>query len=122
MSDIYEDILMEESNKLIAEFMGGRLSKDGHRVYFQLSDNDARIFNVANSPITFDKGLTKIRYVQELKYHSSWDSLMPVANEIIKSRDNQNADWDLTNLKYSLQTTNIELVYQAVVEIMTSKL
>ena len=49
-------------------------------------------------------------------YHSSWDWLMPVANEIIKSRDEQNADWDLTDLKYALSTTNIDLVYKAVVE------
>ena len=47
-------------------------------------------------------------------YSSSWDLLMPVANEIIKSRDEQNADWDLTDLKYALQTTNIEWVYKAV--------
>jgi len=52
----------------------------------------------------------------DLHYHTSWDWLMPVANEIIKSRDEQNEDWDLTNLKYSLQTTNIDLVYKAVVE------
>jgi len=111
---------MEEGNKLIAEFMGGKLSQDGYRVEFPLSDNEARIFNVANSPITFDKGLTQISYVDELKYHSSWDSLMPIVHKIIKSRDDQNADWDLYetihNLNYSLQTTNIELVYQAVVE------
>ena len=50
------------------------------------------------------------------QYHTSWDRLMPVANEIIKSRDEQNADWDLTDLKYALQTTNIEYVYKAVVE------
>ena len=52
----------------------------------------------------------------EYKYHTSWDWLMPVANEIIKSRDEQNADWDLTDLKYALQTTNIQLVYKAVVK------
>jgi len=51
-----------------------------------------------------------------LHFDVSWDWLMPVANEIIKSRDEQNADWDLTDLKYALQTTNIELVYNAVVE------
>jgi len=50
-----------------------------------------------------------------LYFHSSWDWLMPVANEIIKSRDEQNADWDLTDLKYALCTTNIEWVYKAVV-------
>ena len=52
---------------------------------------------------------------EDLEYHSSWDWLMPVANEIIKSRDEQNADWDLTDLKYALCTTNIEWVYKAVV-------
>tara|TARA_R100001440_G_scaffold1395_1_gene4638 strand:+ start:269 stop:577 length:309 start_codon:yes stop_codon:yes gene_type:complete len=52
----------------------------------------------------------------QLKYHLSWNWLMPVANEIIKSRDEQNADWDLTDLKYALCTTNIEWVYKAVVE------
>ena len=36
--------------------------------------------------------------------------------EIIKSRDEQNADWDLTDLKYALCTTNIEWVYNAVVK------
>ena len=46
---------------------------------------------------------------------------MPVANEIIKSRDEQNADWDLTDLKYSLQTTNIELVYKAVVDFIKNQ-
>ena len=55
------------------------------------------------------------------QYHTSWDRLMPVANEIIKSRDEQNADWDLTDLKYSLQTTNIELVYKAVVDFIKNQ-
>jgi hypothetical protein len=77
------------SNKLIAEFMG----RDD--VYQEMSEARAkRIYN----------------------YHTSWDWLIPVANEIIKSRDEQNADWDLTDLKYALCTTNIELVYEAVVE------
>jgi hypothetical protein len=54
--------------------------------------------------------------INQMRYHSSWDWLMPVANEIIKSRDEQNADWDLNDLKYALCTTNIEYVYKAVVE------
>ena len=75
-----------KDNKIIAEFMG----VDKH--YEAQSSN---MFN---------------------QYHTSWDRLMPVANEIIKSRDEQNADWDLTDLKYALQTTNIEYVYKAVVQ------
>lgn len=59
--------------------------------------------------------------LNQLKFHTSWDWLIPVANEIIKSRDEQNAYWDLTNLKYALQTTNIELVYKAVVEFIKNQ-
>ena len=55
------------------------------------------------------------------KFHTSWDWLMPVANEIIKSRDEQNADWDLTDLKYALCTTNIEWVYKAVINFIKHK-
>jgi len=83
-----------ENNKLIAEFMG---------IVYPKLDNVIVIDNVVIKE-------------NELQYHTSWDWLMPVANEIIKSRDEQNADWDLTNLKYALCTTNIEWVYKAVVE------
>ena len=80
-----------KDNKIIAEFMG----VDKH--YEAQSSN---MFN---------------------QYHTSWDWLMPVANEIIKSRDEQNSDWDLTDLKYALQTTNIELVHQSVVEFIKNQ-
>ena len=86
-----------KDNKIIAEFMGA----DFH----ERSTMSAVSRQVKYQP-----------HISELKYHTSWDWLMPVANEIIKSRDEQNADWDLTDLKYALQTTNIEYVYKAVVE------
>ena len=93
--DIYNECFPPiDSNKLIAEFMGSKHPK--YEDMYRLPHADV--------------------YVGELQYDSSWDWLMPVANEIIKSRDEQNADWDLTDLKYALQTTNIELVYKAVVE------
>ena len=57
----------------------------------------------------------------ELEYHTSWDWLMPVANEIIRSRDENNADWDLTILEDALTTTNIGLVYNAVVDFITNE-
>jgi hypothetical protein len=87
---------MENKNKLIAEFMGLQFSKGEY--YRPLYNSGDWIPE------------------NELQYHDSWDWLMPVANEIIKSRDEQNADWDLTDLKYALCTTNIEYVYKAVVE------
>jgi len=90
---------MEKTNKLIAEFMG----MTNHH-------NDKSMM------ITKTSQGNEVVPIDSLQYDTSWDWLMPVANEIIKSRDEQNTDWDLTDLKYALQTTNIELVYKAVVE------
>ena len=87
-----------KDNKLIAEFMGSEWHKD----FFK----DVCIISPSN-----------ISY----KFHTSWDWLMPVANEIIKSRDEQNSDCDLTNLKYALCTTNIEYLYKAVVHFITDQ-
>ena len=84
---------IEMSNTLIAEFMG-------------IDQVDIDTYQETNS---------------NLKYHTSWDWLMPVANEIIKSRDEQNSDCDLTNLKYALCTTNIEYVYKAVLEFIKNQ-
>ena len=92
---------MEASNKLIAEFMGFKEHEGSY--YLPLYNGGDWVPDV------------------ELEYHSSWNWLMPVANEIIKSRDEQNADWDLTDLKYALCTTNIEYVYKAVVEFITNQ-
>jgi hypothetical protein len=88
-----------KNNILIAEFMG---------LYKHHQDSSFMIKKTPQGNKTID--------VKSLYYHCSWDWLMVVTNEIIKTRDEKNADWDLTNLKYSLQTTNIELVYNSVVE------
>lgn len=82
-----------KDNKLIAEFM--ELEVEDGLYYYTTSMDDYK--------------------TDTLYFDSSWDWMMPVANEIIKSRDEQNADWDLTDLKYALSTTNIDLVYKAVV-------
>ena len=82
-----------KENKLIAEFMELEV-EDGLYYYTTLMDDYK---------------------TDTLYFDSSWDWLMPVANEIIKSREEQNADWDLTDLKYALCTTNIEWVYKAVI-------
>ncbi len=92
-------------NKLIAEFMElpTEVSKAGLLNYYHREYNSGTWYEE-----------------HELSYNVSWDWLMPVVNEIIKSRDEQNADWDLTDLKYALQTTNIDMVYQAVIEFIES--
>ncbi len=55
-----------EGNKLIAEFMGGEFNERQSFVYFKLPVNKA--YSV----------------LDDLKYHSSWDWLMPVVEKIEK--------------------------------------
>jgi hypothetical protein len=98
LDELKEQEYIMRDNQIIAEFMGMELGDD-KTMYYDDAEN-----------------LHPPTPINELKYHTSWDWLMPVANEIIKSRDEQNADWDLTDLKYALQTTNIEYVYKAVVK------
>ena len=98
LDELKEQEYIMTDNQIIAEFMGMELGDD-KTMYYDDAEN-----------------LHPPTPINELKYHTSWDWLMPVANEIIKSRDEQNADWDLTDLKYALQTTNIEYVYKAVVK------
>jgi hypothetical protein len=90
-----------KENKIIAEFMGYETYEGVDKVCINLTENNGFSSDWGHVPT---------------KYHTSWDWLISVANEIIKSRDEQNADWDLTDLKYALCTTNIEWVYKAVVE------
>jgi len=92
----------QENNKMIAVFMGDIEYSEKHKGWYCAGTMELDSF-----PLFFKgKG----------NYNKSWECLMPVANEIIKSRDEQNADWDLTELKYALCTTNIEWVYKAVVK------
>tara|TARA_R110002126_G_scaffold3026_9_gene16522 strand:- start:144 stop:473 length:330 start_codon:yes stop_codon:yes gene_type:complete len=91
-----------KNNELIAEFM---CVPQGSHTHFMIE------------PFA----LESYADVDDLKYDISWDWLMPVANEIIRSRDENNADWDLTILEDALTTTNIGLVYNAVVDFITNE-
>ena len=93
-------LIIEEDNKLIAEFMQLEY-EDGLYYYTTLWDDHK---------------------TDTLYFNCSWDWLMPVANKIIKSRDEQNADWDLSDLKYALSTANIDLVYKEVVRFVIGNL
>ena len=90
---------MTTQNALIAEFMG---------MTYDPNDGSAMIQMTTQG--------NEVVPIESMEYNRSWDWLMPVANEIIKSRDEQNSDWDLTNLKYALCTTYINWVYNAVTE------
>ena len=100
-----------KNNKLIAEFMGYKLmpcnrGKAWERPTLSSIHDDYKLHGVLHTG-------------NELKFHKSWDWLMPVVNDIINSRDEQNLRLEFTDLNYALCTTNIELVYKAVVEFIT---
>ena len=83
---------MEESNKLIAEFM--QKGSQG----FGLYDFDGCHYRL-----------------DELKYHTSWDWLMPVVIKCFEVGEQTNDDLNF-KLNDALLETNIDSLYKAVVE------
>jgi len=83
---------MEESNKLIAEFMGSKHPK--YEDMYRLPHADV--------------------YVGELQYDFSWDWLMPVAEKCLTS--DEKTDGQHYFINDALLTCNIEVVYDRVVE------
>lgn len=73
-----------ESNKLIAEFMGGfEANVHKGKVYVFQSPPDQRMEKLG--PVVWDNNET-IFHDDEFKYHSSWDWLMPVVEKIGKMK------------------------------------
>ena len=87
-----------EGNKLIAEFMGLATYQSEHKLGRK---------NKPTFVIKDNKHLT----IRQVKYHSSWDWLMPVVAKISESEP----DEDLDGLKYDLLTNNIEDVWGFIV-------
>ena len=81
------------TNKLIAEFMGGVM----HEGLMSLP-NDNNLYNIDC----------------QLHYHTSWDWLMPVVEKIMW--DNDIEDNQCTNIAEALCDAKIDRVYDAVVE------
>ena len=88
-----------KENKLIAEFMGFQKTTIGWY------DNEETM-NFNSDSNTFD----------ELKFHSSWDWLMPVVEKCFdRLMEDDNSDDLSFCLNDALLTTNIDEVYKAVV-------
>ena len=88
---------MKKNNKLIAEFMGA---------YFD------------------DKGITRLRgrfhtfrvKTLNLKYHTSWDWLMPVINKCFDVAE----DGQMSDIMHHLQVAEMDSTYDAVVEFINN--
>ena len=95
-----------KSNKLIAEFMGYKL----------MSCSRGKAWDIGKSIPTKDHLLPiqgMLHTGNELKFHKSWDWLMPVVEKCMQTGDNTD-EWDA--LYDALSTLNKTNIYQAVVE------
>lgn len=87
-------------NKLIAEFMGYEIIyRPNSNGFIEISD-------------------TELCDVDELKYHSSWDWLMPVLSKCFKTGDDTQ-EWD--NIMDTLFTCDIDIVYAQIVEFINNQ-
>ena len=94
-----------KENKLIAEFMGFQKTTIGWY------DNEETM-NFNSDSNTFD----------ELKFHSSWDWLMPVVEKCFdRLMEDDNSDDLSFCLNDALLTTNIDEVYKAVVNFIKTQ-
>lgn len=93
---------IEESNKLIAEFMGAEILKKGQLAY----DLDSKFPNGSDRIIP-----------EKMKYQSSWNWIMPVVQKI---KDIPNADTDKIDdvLCCDLSITNL---FSEVVDFITKE-
>jgi hypothetical protein len=71
----------QESNKLIAEFMGGIPSSVPNLINLPQTIGESRILCVKGSE-GLPNGTYEVKRINDLKYHSSWDWLMPVLVKI----------------------------------------
>ena len=109
---------MKENNKLIAEFMGW---KNNNGNYYLPDEIDF----IKLIETTIESNWCEILEEQdtcrleEMKFHSSWDWLMPVVEKCLTTHEVQEGkDWDYhySQLHDDLWSINIETTYKAVVE------
>lgn len=98
-----------KTNKLIAEFMGIKPRFEGPNVY---SYSDAPFFNVReDNPEKVMKAICN--YV---KYHSSWDWLMPVVHKCLEiCNEEMLNEWE-ASFSDKFFTCAIEPMYNEVIE------
>lgn len=103
---------LKADNVLIAEFMGGVLSSVPNLINLPQTRGDANIHSVKGSEV-LPNGTYSVHRLSELKYHSSWDWLMPVAI-VIGGHGNLLAA--MKNLRPYGSLRTIEDTHQAVVK------
>ena len=94
---------IEEKNGMIANFMGVKFKDDNEYI------NELK--EMRSNGIFFEQGYMS----SELKYHSSWDWLMPVVEAIYNTGlDEQNTN-EIGDVTHALLDVNINAVHDAVI-------
>jgi hypothetical protein len=117
MKDSFGDrvvnIPSKTDNELIAKFMGGVLSSVPNLINLPQTRGDANIHSVKGSEV-LPNGTYSVHRLSELKYHSSWDWLMPVVSKCREESNEEDSHWEA--IYYSLEGCDINVTYHAVVE------
>lgn len=105
-----------KDNKIIAEFMGGIISSVPNLINLPQTRGDANIHSVKGSEM-LPNGTYSVHRLNELKYHTSWDWLIPVVNKCYQEYA-KNAFFLQHNkhLQESIRIGKIYEVYQVLVE------
>jgi len=89
-----------ENNKLIAEFMG--------MTYGDPNDNSVMIQMTPQG--------NEVVPIKSMKYHCSWDWLMPVVREILITIELDSLYYDTEELRYNILDCDISGAYKEIVE------
>ncbi len=98
-------ITLTNRNKLIAEFMGVKtITIDELKSTLEQNRENGLI----HTP--------QAHVVDDLKYHTSWDWLIPVVREILTRIDIDSIEYETHNLEYETLDADIKGAYKQVVE------
>jgi len=99
---------LKEDNILIAKFMGAVLSSVPNLINLPQTRGDANIHSVKGSEV-LPNGTYSVHRLSELKYHKSWDWLMPVIDKCYQEHMSK-------HIADAVMTCDINKVYKVVVE------
>jgi len=111
---------IEEKNRMIAEFMGYKIDIESINICELSESQIAFAFDYLMKPFQREKymlggNIFEIENVSELKYHASWDWLMPVVDKIESIHEESNGvkyflyDIDITQHSCRIDSIGIHM-------------
>ena len=108
----------QENNKLIAEFMGGIPSSVPNLINLPQTIGESRILCVKGSE-GLPSGTYAVKRINDLKYHFSWDWLMPVVEQCLIGEaevSEEISKTTITNIYEGICSQDISATYKSVVK------